>query len=404
MKAPSNRAILVVNSGSSSIKFALFPFANSHVERRPALSGQIEGIGATPAMKAKDSTGRVLFDHPLEVAANDPDRQHLETLSFLLSWLKDNGQSFEIAAVGHRVVHGGSGFSEPILLDRRLADELARLIPLAPLHQPHNLGGIDAFFELAPGTPQVACFDTAFHRTKRAEAQTFPLPRALTESGIRRYGFHGLSYEYVARVLPEFLGDAADGRIIVAHLGNGASMCGMKERLCVDTTMSFTALDGLMMGTRPGALDPGVLLHLMQFGGMNLTRLTRLLYKESGLLGVSGISQDMRTLLASETPEAAEAVAMFCYRIGREIGALAASLGGVDALVFTGGIGEHADTIRERVCRDAAWLGLDLDGEANTGLKDGGCISRDDSRVSAWVIPTNEEWIIADHTAALLST
>ena len=408
MDAPVSEAILVINSGSSSIKFALFPFAGPSgeggVARSPVLQGQIEGIGAKPHMKAKDAQGALLHDAPLVLATTDPDRQHRETLGFLLSWLAVHGAHWHIAAVGHRVVHGGENFAEPVLLDQKQVDELVRLIPLAPLHQPHNLGAIDAFAELAPDTPQVACFDTAFHRTKRAEARIYPLPRAITESGVRRYGFHGLSYEYIARALPELLGNKAEGRVIVAHLGNGSSMCAMRNRRCVETTMGFTALEGLMMGTRPGTLDPGVLLHLMQFGGMDLARLTRLLYKESGLLGVSGISQDMRTLLASSAPEAKEAVDLFCYRISKEIGALAASLGGADALIFTGGIGEHAALIRDRVCRDAAWLGLDLDEDANAQLSGAGCISREGSRLEAWVIPTNEEWIIADHTAALLAS
>ncbi|MDD5296503.1 MAG: acetate/propionate family kinase [Rhodocyclaceae bacterium] len=402
-----SEAVLVINSGSSSIKFALFPLSGTAgaggVARSPVLHGQIEGIGAAPHMKARDAQGTVLSDAPLALATTDPDKQHRETLAFLLSWLEERGTSWRIAAVGHRVVHGGENFAEPVRLDRQQVDALVRLIPLAPLHQPHNLGAIDAFSELAPETPQVACFDTAFHRTKRAEARNYPLPRAVTESGVRRYGFHGLSYEYIARALPEFLGEKAEGRVIVAHLGNGSSMCAMRERRCVETTMGFTALEGLMMGTRPGTLDPGVLLHLMQFGGMDLTRLTRLLYKESGLLGVSGISQDMRTLLLSTAPEAKEAVDLFCYRITKEVGALAAALGGVDALIFTGGIGEHAAQIREKVCLDAAWLGLELDAGANAGLSGAGRISREASRIEAWVIPTNEEWIIADHTAALLT-
>ncbi len=400
-------AILVINSGSSSIKFALFPYSGpageSGVAASPVLHGQIEGIGAQPHMKAKDALGVVLHDANLQIGAKDSDKQHRETLGFLLSWLKDHGASWHVAAVGHRVVHGGERFAEPILLNPQQVEALECLIPLAPLHQPHNLGAIKAFAELAPDTPQVACFDTAFHRTKRIEARSYPLPRALTESGVRRYGFHGLSYEYIARALPRFLGDKAHGRVIVAHLGNGSSMCAMHDRRCVETTMGFTALEGLMMGTRPGTLDPGVLLHLMQFGGMDLPRLTRLLYKESGLLGVSGVCQDMRTLLESKAPEAKEAVDLFCYRITKEIGALAAALGGADALVFTGGIGEHAAPIREKVCRDAAWLGLELDESANAALSGAGPISREGARMAAWVIPTNEEWIIADHTAALLS-
>ena len=396
-------AILVINSGSSSIKFALFPLsAERLVQKEPALAGQIDGIGAVPHLRVGDDTGRVLTDSTLQLKGADPDQQHHETFALLLDWLEEHASAWHIAAVGHRVVHGGECFAEPILLNRIRVDELVNLIPLAPLHQPHNLGAIDAFFELSPHTPQVACFDTAFHRTKRKEAQTFPLPRALTESGIRRYGFHGLSYEYIARILHHCMGERADGRVIVAHLGNGSSMAAMHHRQCVETSMGFTALDGLMMGTRTGCLDPGVLLHLMQFQGMDINRLTKLLYKESGLLGVSGISQDMRTLLASDAPEAAEAVDMFCYRIVREVGAQAAALNGMDAIVFTGGIGQHAAPVREKVCRELGWLGLDFNPEANANLHTAGCITRKDSKVEAWVIPTNEEWIIADHTVELL--
>ncbi|MFA6443484.1 MAG: acetate/propionate family kinase [Sterolibacterium sp.] len=306
-----------------------------------------------------------------------------------------------VRAVGHRVVHGAERYAQPIRLDATVRDDLARLIPLAPLHQPHNLDAIRAIAELQPELPQVACFDTAFHRSQPAVAQLFALPRAITAQGVRRYGFHGLSYEYIAQVLPEHLDHAtADGRVIVAHLGNGASMCAMHGRKSVASTMGFTAIEGLMMGTRTGSIDPGVLLYLMDNQHMDAPALTRLLYKESGLLGVSGISSDMRVLLASERAEAREAVDLFCYRISREIGSLAAALGGVEALVFTGGIGEHAAAVRQQVCKAARWLGVELDDDANS--RDAKCISSAPSRVQVLVLPTNEEWIIARHTAALV--
>jgi acetate kinase len=278
--------------------------------------------------------------------------------------------------------------------------QLAQFIPLAPLHQPHNLNGIKAIAAASPDVPQVACFDTAFHRTNPPVAQAFAIPRALTAEGVKRYGFHGLSYEYIARVLPEHTA-RAEGRVIVAHLGNGSSMCGMVSRCSIASTMGFTAIDGLMMGTRTGAIDPGVLLYLMDEKGMGSAELTRLLYKESGLLGVSGISQDMRTLLASDRTEAAEAIELYCYRIVREIGSLAAAIGGIDALVFTGGIGEHAAEIRRRVCAHLEWLGAELDGAANSA--DAIRISTATSKLDLLVLPTNEEWMIAHHAQTLLA-
>jgi acetate kinase len=289
-----------------------------------------------------------------------------------------------------------------VLIDTETLAELEALVPLAPLHQPHNVAAIKAVAQMAPTLPQVACFDTAFHRAQPAVAQTFALPRRYAEEGVRRYGFHGLSYEYVASVLSTIDRRAAHGRTVVAHLGNGASMCAMSNSRSVATTMSFTALDGLMMGTRCGALDPGVLLYLIDRHGMNARALEQLLYQQSGLLGVSGISSDMRVLLSSSDPCAAEALDLFAYRINRELGSLAAALGGLDALVFTGGIGENAVSIRARVCRDGSWLGLELDEEANA--KGCPCISRTGSDVTAWVIPTNEELMIALHTRCLLGS
>lgn len=397
-----SRAILTINAGSSSIKFALYALdrtdvapAEDQLARHPYLSGQIDGIGASARLVACDTEGRRVADDPLA-----PGIQHKEAFDALLGWLETHQQnSRRIVAVGHRVVHGGEAFSQPVRLDEQTTKALERFVSLAPLHQPHNLNGIRALAANLPGVPQIACFDTAFHRTQPPLAQLFAIPRRLTDEGVRRYGFHGLSYEYIARVLPDH-SSRADGRVIVAHLGNGASMCAMHGRKSQATSMGFTAIDGLMMGTRTGALDPGVILYLLQEKGMDAKAVERLLYKESGLLGVSGISQDMRTLLASADPKAAEAVDLFCYRIVREIGALAACLGGIDALVFTGGIGERSAEIRRRVCSALGWLGVDLDDTANAeGRK---LISTAGSRTEALAIPTDEEWMIARHTRELL--
>ncbi|MDD5175478.1 MAG: acetate/propionate family kinase [Sterolibacterium sp.] len=400
-------AILVLNAGSSSIKFALFMHSPGTVEipRQPALSGQIDGIGAAGAssarLKARDGAGRLLADQLLANAPKGGDGQHRHALDFLLGWLGEHEEGITLRAVGHRVVHGAEKYAQPILLDAAIRADLARLIPLAPLHQPHNLDAIRVVAELLPELPQVACFDTAFHRSQPHVAQLFALPRAITAQGVRRYGFHGLSYEYIAEVLPEHLDEGrVKGRVIVAHLGNGASMCALLNRRSIATTMGFTAVEGLMMGSRTGSLDPGVLLYLMEYQGMDARALTQLLYKESGLLGVSGISQDMRILLASDRAEAREAVEMFCYRITRELGSLAAALGGLDALVFTGGIGEHAAPVRQAVCAASRWLGIEIDPAANSSNSI--CISRAAGKVSVLILPTNEEWIIARHTAALM--
>lgn len=393
-------AILTINAGSSSIKFALFE-RGEPLRPQARLRGEIDGIGAQPRLKAQDAGGAVPAELTFaELAGLPADTQHRRTLDFLVQWLREHDSGRPVAAVGHRVVHGADRYAAPVALAPADVEALAGFVPLAPLHQPHNVAGIRALTRLLPGVPQVACFDTAFHMTQPALARRFALPRRLSEAGIKRYGFHGLSYEYIARVLPQHLGAKADGRVVVAHLGNGASMCAMQERKSVATTMGFTALDGLMMGTRCGAIDPGVLLHLMEFRQLDAAGLNRLLYKESGLLGVSGISQDMRALLASPAAEAAEAVELFCYRIARELGSLAAALGGLDALVFTAGIGEHAAPVREQVCRRAEWLGVRLDDEANA--RHATRISAPDSPVDVLVLPTNEEWMIAQHAAALV--
>jgi acetate kinase len=298
------------------------------------------------------------------------------------------------------VVHGGLAYAKPVLIDDKVLAAIEELVPLAPLHQPHNIAAIRAVSAIAPKVPQVACFDTAFHRRAPPLAQEFALPRALTAKGVRRYGFHGLSYEYIMSVMPRVAPDCASGKLIVAHLGNGASMCAIAAGRSIATTMGMTALDGLPMGTRSGALDPGVILYLLQHEGMDAKAVEHLIYEHSGLLGVSGLSSDMRTLLASDLPAAKEAVDLFVYRIGRELGSLAAALGGLDALVFTAGIGEHAVEIRARVCKDAAWIGVSLDDKANEA--GGPCISRPASKVSAWVIPTDENLMIARHTRQVL--
>jgi acetate kinase len=298
------------------------------------------------------------------------------------------------------VVHGGSRFAGPTIVDREILAALCQLIPLAPLHQPYNLAAIEEVFERLPGVPQVACFDTSFHCGHSAVAALVPLPRDLCKSGLQRYGFHGLSYEYIASVLPEVAAKIARGRVIVAHLGSGASLCALKDGKSVDSTLGFTALDGLCMGTRPGALDPGVVLYLFQGLGLSPKEVEAMLYKKSGLLGISGISNDMRDLLAANEPEAQLAVDYFVYRAAKEIGALVAVLGGIDGLVFTAGIGENSPEIRRRICESAAWLGLELDAEANDNQ--GPRISTPQSNVSTWVIPTNEEIMIARHTGSLL--
>jgi len=306
-----------------------------------------------------------------------------------------------VVAVGHRVVHGGPRFAGPIVLNPQVLAELLELVPLAPLHQPYNLAAIEAVTERLPGVPQVACFDTSFHRGQPAVAELVPLPREIRERGVQRYGFHGLSYEYIASVLPQIAPEIASGRVLVAHLGSGASMCALRAGKSIDSTLGFTALDGLCMGTRPGALDPGVVLHLFQGLGLPAEEVETLLYKKSGLLGISGISSDMRDLLGKTEPEARLAVDYFVYRAAKEIGALAAVLGGVDALVFTAGIGENSAEIRQRICQSSAWLGIELDAQANAA--GGPRITTRQSKVSAWVIPTNEELMIARHTARLLA-
>jgi len=387
---------LVLNAGSSSLKFCVYrrPSQDSwRLESR----GQIDGIGTAPRLAAKDAAGNTLDRETLDPAAVRDGRSALDRLA---AWLAGRYGGSRVLGVGHRVVHGGSRFAGPTLVTPDVLEELRGLSPLAPLHQPYNVGAIEAVAERLPGVPQVACFDTSFHRGQPAVAEVVALPRDICRGGVQRYGFHGLSYEYVASVLPQVAPEIALGRVIVAHLGSGASLCAMRDGRSVDSTLGFTALDGLCMGTRPGAIDPGVVLYLFQGLGLSGREVETILYKKSGLLGISGISNDMRDLLASDEPSARLAVDYFVYRAAREIGGLAAVLGGLDAIVFTAGIGEHSPVIRRRICEASAWLGLDVDPDAND--RKGPRISRPDSRVSAWVIPTNEELMIARHTAAVL--
>lgn len=384
--------LLVINAGSSSIKFAVYQKDTSNNLIADA-TGQIEGIGNVPIFTAKNAQSIVLIGG---LTPADEIHDHMGAITFILGWLKNYLVDGVLLAVGHRIVHGGQQFSEPVLINSTILAELEALIPLAPLHQPHNLAAIHILLQTMPNLPQVACFDTAFHSTQPSVAQRFALPQHFFEDGVRHYGFHGLSYEYIASVLPAFELDFTDARIIVAHLGNGASLCALQSGRSIATTMGFSPLDGLVMGTRCGSIDPGVLLYLMDHQGMDSKALQNLLYHESGLLGVSGISSDMRVLLASDDPKAHEAIALFVYRIAREIGSLVAALGGLDALVFTGGIGEHSTIIREKICHQVAWLGLNLDEAANETAATR--ISTSDSKPSAWVVATDENLMIARHT------
>jgi acetate kinase len=388
-------AILVLNAGSSSLRFMEFLVSDGDT-LEAGISGNLEELYGRARFRAKDASGAAIGEHTWN---EDAPPEHAGALEFLFDWLLAHVSDAKLTAVGHRVVHGGTEYAAPVCVDAAALARLAEYVPLAPLHQPHNLLPIRTIAERRPGLLQVACFDTAFHQSASPLAQAFALPPSITDRGVRRYGFHGLSYEYIASVLPRHDARAAAGKTIVLHLGNGASMCAMSGGKSVATTMGFTAVDGLPMGTRSGNLDPGVLLYLMQELKMDPGAIESLLYQESGLLGVSGVSSDMRELLESPDPRAKFAIDLFVYRIGRELGSLAAALGGLDAIVFTAGIGEHAGAVREAVCRQAAWLGVDFDPAGNHA--GGPRISTVSSRVAVWVIPTNEELMIARHTRAL---
>jgi acetate kinase len=385
---------VVLNAGSSSLKFCVYQRPEAAGWRLEA-RGQIEGIGTSAKFKVTNGAGATLADTRL---GNVADARG--ALDELAGWLRTSYRGAKVLAVGHRVVHGGARYAGPTRVTQEVLDDLRKLIPLAPLHQPHNLAAIEAVSDRLPEVPQVACFDTSFHRGQPAVAELVPLPAEIRQGGVQRYGFHGLSYEYIASILPDVAPEIAGGRVIVAHLGSGASLCALEAGRSVDSTLGFTALDGLCMGTRPGALDPGVVLYLFQVLGMTPAQVESLLYKKSGLLGISGVSNDMRDLLSSEVPEARLAVDYFVYRAAKDIGALAAVLRGVDGLVFTAGIGERSVEIRRRISEASAWLGLELDDEANASGQTR--ISKAGSRVSAWVIPTNEELMIARHTATVL--
>ena len=387
--------IAVLNAGSSSLKFSVFGVGETLTLN---VRGQVEGIGTAPRFVAKDPSGAVVAEQSW---GGSDAIDHAGAVEHLFSYLATDLKRGKLLAVGHRVVHGGTRYGAPVRVDAAVIDALAELVPLAPLHQPHNLTPIRAIAARMPALPQVACFDTAFHHDQPPLAQAFALPPEITGQGVRRYGFHGLSYEYVAGAMRTLDMRAAAGRVVVAHLGNGASMCAMADGRSVASTMGFTALDGLVMGTRSGTIDPGVMIWLMDQMGMGPRDLERLLYHRSGLLGVSGISSDMRTLLASGEPRAKLAIELFCYRAGRELGSLAAALGGLDALVFTGGIGEHAAPIRAAIVRGACWLGLALDAGANAAGKRR--ITSDTSRVPAYVVPTDEELMIARHVRSALA-
>lgn len=387
MTKPS--AILSLNAGSSSIKFSVYEVGKGSLQ--PLYSGLMDNVMVSPIFTVKENATEITLK----------ETGHKATLAFLLDWLNTHLDSHHITAVGHRIVHGGTHYTTPVKITPEVISALEELIPLAPLHQPHNIAAIKAVTELYPELPQIACFDTAFHATQPPLARMFALPREYTKGGMIRYGFHGLSYEYIASVLPSHIGDAAHGRVVIAHLGNGASMCAMKEGKSIATTMGFTALDGLMMGTRTGAIDPGVLLYFLEQKGMTVQELNDLLYKKSGLSGVSGISHDMRTLEASNTSEASEAIELFCYRAAREMGSLITTLGGLDALVFTAGIGQKSMKVRQTIAGYFNWLGIRIDTSLNASHAI--AIHHADSKVKVLVIPTDEELVIAQHTARLAS-
>ncbi len=384
---------LTLNAGSSSVKFALFEQAKCP---RLFLRGKIDGIGNAPKLQIKNATGNILV--AVELQTNSLQTP-ADALPLVVQKIEELAPGKSITSVGHRIVHGGVAHNGPVVLTPKIIEALTKLTPFAPLHQPHNLSGIAASQKAFPNAIQVGCFDTAFHRSHPWVNDTFALPRALYDEGVRRFGFHGLSYEYIVSHLNDNAPHHAKGAVIVAHLGNGASMCALRGGQSVGSSMGFSALDGLPMGTRCGQLDPGVMLYLMDQKGMSAKEIEHMLYRESGLKGLSGISNDMRVLLASDAREAKQAIDYFVFRIRREIGAMAAVLGGLDGLVFTGGIGENADIIRERICDDMDWIGIELDEDRNR--KNEVVVSSDRSRARVFVIPTNEELMIARHVIAL---
>ena len=389
-----NDYALILNAGSSSLKFCVFQRPEGKDWRLEA-RGQIEGIGTSPNLSVKNAGNEKIEDKKLDGVKDARD-----AIDALASWLRSSYGGSRVLGVGHRVVHGGKKYSRPVVITPQVVKDIEELIPLAPLHQPYNLAAIKAVAERLPDVPQVACFDTGFHSGHSKVVELVPLPEDIRKMGLQRYGFHGLSYEYIASVLPQIAPEIAEGRVIVAHLGSGTSMCAIKNGRSVDSTLGFTPLDGLCMGTRPGALDPGVILYLFQNLMLSAKEVETILYKKSGLLAISGISNDMRDLLGRDEPDAVLAVDYFIFRAAKEIGALAAVLEGIDGLVFTAGIGENSAEIRQRICESSKWLGIELDHDANNRREFR--ISSTSSKISVWVIPTNEELMIARHTAALL--
>jgi len=393
-----SNGILVINTGSSSVKFAVYECTADRTIGRCVYAGRVANIGdvahfIVTATKNMGSNIKGTVQTPSLIA------DHAQAIEQILHWLAQQADDIQLVAAGHRVVHGGTRYTRAVRIDARVMDELSALTELAPLHQPHALRAIEALASVHSHLPQVACFDTAFHATMPWQEQQFALPRACRDRGVRRYGFHGLSYEYICQVLPKYAGDAASGKVVIAHLGHGVSMCAVQDGKSIATTMSFTPLDGLPMGTRSGALDPAIVLYLLQTG-MKADDISSLLHQQSGLLGLSGISGDMSVLLQSTEQDAVKAVEYFCYRVSRELGALAAALGGLDIIVFTGGIGEHAVAVRQRICQAAAWLGVDIDADANQA--NATQINSKSSKIEVWIIPTNEELLIAQHTAATI--
>lgn len=386
--------VLVINAGSSSIKFAFYP-ANHPLNDGPILRGKLEQTDASSRLIISRSGGTPEII-PAKISSNAAEQR----LEYLAGWLRSALIDYRVAGIGHRIVHGGEHHGFPIFIDDKVIASLEALIPLARLHGPHEVAAINSFAASMPGVRQVACFDTAFHHHRPQLDQMFAIPREYFAAGVRRYGFHGLSYEFIAGRLPALLGERAEGRVVVAHLGNGASMCAMLRRKSIATTMGFTALDGLMMGTRCGAIDPGVLLYAIQERGFTAHEVSDILYNESGLLGVSGLSSDMRKLEASADPNAKEAIALYVYRAVREIGALVAVLGGLDALVFTGGIGEHSHEIRAMICDKLGWIGVELDAQSN--IRHENVIGTIANRTGVFAVATDEELIIAQHVLRLL--
>ncbi|MFT7087969.1 MAG: acetate kinase [Rickettsiales bacterium] len=377
------KAIIAFNAGSSSIKFSIFSKINSNI----LFYGGVEDMLRSPMIWIKDSVNKEVLNNKTIKSG------HLGAIEFLINWIESLSNAIDIIAIGHRIVHGGRDFAKAVIIDKKILNQLKTLIPLAPLHQENNIKIIEIFSDLRPNLPQIACFDTSFHQTIEEEKRLFALPKKFSEEGIVRYGFHGISYEYIASILPKYAKENANKRVIIAHLGNGASMCAMKDLKSVATTMGFSVLDGLMMGTRCGSIDPGVILYLLEEKNMSAKEISKLLYEESGLKGVSGISHDIRDLIASNNLEAKKAINMFCDSAAKQLSGLLSAINGLDVLVFTAGIGENCPIIRKNICDKLSWLGIEIYDEANDSNQTK--ISTNKSKVEVYVLPTNEEKIIA---------